>query len=75
MNACTAPSGRRLTPSPLDRTVTEVMSRPLSPEELAGFGPERRKPPRVMPVVKVLTPSREDGPRGRGVFVGVRGTF
>ena len=68
-------SSRPSTPSDRDRAVREAMSRPLSPEELEGFGPAKREPPRVVPVVKILSPSKEDGPRGYGVFIGVKGTF
>lgn len=75
MNESTGTSNGSPAQSPLDRAVAEVMSRPLSPEELKGFGPARRTPPSVVPVVKVTTPSPEDGPKGYGVFVGVKGSF
>lgn len=61
--------------SPVDKTILWNREHPLTPDELKGFGPAKRKPPKTMPVVKVLTPSSEDGPKGYGVFIGVKGTF
>lgn len=61
--------------SPLDRAMRDAMGRPLSPEELSGFGPKRRKAPRASLVVKRLTPHQPDGPKGHGWFIGVKGTF
>lgn len=61
--------------SPVDKAILWNRERPLTPDELKGFGPTKRKPPKIAPVVKVLTPSSEDGPKGYGVFIGVKGTF
>ena len=61
--------------SPVDKAILWNRGRPLTPDELKGFGPAKRKPPKTVPVVKVLTPSSEDGPRGYGVFIGIKGTF
>lgn len=61
--------------SPLDRAMRDAMGRPLSPEELSGFGLEKRKPPRASLVVKRLSPHQPDGPKGHGWFIGVKGTF
>ena len=59
----------------LNRAVEEVMSRKLTKEELKGFGREKPKMPDVYPFVKVAFPSKEDGPKGYSVTVGVKGTF
>lgn len=61
--------------SPVDKAILWNRERLLTPDELKGFGPAKRKPPKTVPVVKVLTPSSEDGPRGYGVFIGIKGTF
>lgn len=61
--------------SPLDRATMDAIGRPLSPWELSGFGPEKRKPPRSSLVVKRLSPHQPDGPKGHGWFIGVKGTF
>lgn len=61
--------------SPVDKAILWDRERPLTPDELKGFGPAKREPPKTVPVVKVLTPSSEDGPRGYGVFIGIKGTF
>lgn len=59
----------------LEEAVRTVVSRPLSPGELKGFGKPGRKPPRAFPFVKVSGPSAEDGPKGYTVFIGVKGRF
>ena len=61
--------------SPIDKAILWNRERPLAPDELKGFGPAKRKPPKTVPVVKVLTPSSEDGQKGYGAFIGIKGTF
>ena len=66
-----ASSTSSLKPSAVDRAVRDVMSRPLSPEELSGFGPAKRKAPSAWPVASV-----KRGRDGRPVVeVGVKGVF
>lgn len=59
----------------LEDVVREVMSRPLSPGELKGFGKPGGRPPRTVPFVKVSGPSAEDGPKGYRIVAGVKGRF
>lgn len=61
--------------SPADEAILWNRKTPLSPDELKGVGPAKRKLPRFRPVVKILTPSSEDGPKGYGLFIGIKGTF
>lgn len=61
----------------LDKTVREVMSRPLSPDELKGFVRKGDGPPvhpTVKPFVDVSLVTRR-GKRGIKVTAGVKGTF
>jgi len=59
----------------LDRAVNEVMSRPITDEELKGFGRKKPKPPDVYPYIKYYAPSNTDGPKGHSIEIGIKGKF
>lgn len=64
-------------PTILDKAIMMNREKPLTSEELKGFGkfspkPKRRK---VYPFIKVSMPSKEDGPKGKTVMIGIKGTF
>lgn len=63
----------------LDKVVMDVMSRPLTAEELSAFGKAgKRKPAKggtLRPYISIKTPDKEDGPKGCSVVFGISGTF
>lgn len=64
-------------PNALDKAMAMNRSKPLTEKELKGFGkfPPKPKPRRVYPFIKVTMPSKEDGPKGKTVMIGIKGTF
>lgn len=62
--------------SQADKAILWNRERPLTPDELKGFGPPGRKPGRpAKPYIHVHGPDKEDGPKGWAVEVGVKGMF
>lgn len=59
----------------LDKVVNEVMSKPITEEELKGFGRQKSKPRDTRPYFKFKCPSREDGPKGYSIEIGIKGKF
>lgn len=62
-------------PTELDKATKAAASRPLSKDELGGFGKPKRKIPKVRPHFEVHLPSKENGQYGVTVEVGIQGTF
>ena len=62
-------------PTELDKAIMLSRSKPLTTEELTGFGKVKRRFPSTYPFVKFAMPDKEDGPKGVSVTVGVKGTF
>jgi hypothetical protein len=62
------------TRSKLDAAYAEVMSRPLTPDELKGFIKTEKKTKQVRPYVSVGI-ARHREKRGPKVELGVKGTF
>lgn len=64
-------------PTLLDKAIMMNREKPLTAKELKGFGKLRPKPRqrKVYPFIKVSMPSKEDGPKGKTVMVGIKGTF
>lgn len=61
--------------SPLDKAILWNRERPLTPDELKGFGPVKKPGATVRPHVRISGPDKEDGPEGFTIEVGVKGTF
>jgi hypothetical protein len=61
--------------SPIDETIMWNRERPLTPDELKGFGPTKKPSATVRPYVRISGPDKEDGPKGFTITVGVKGTF
>lgn len=62
-------------PSQADKAIMWSRGKPLTPDELKGFGPARKPGAPVRPYVSISGPDKEDGPKGFTVEVGVKGTF
>lgn len=62
-------------PSPIDQAILWNRERPLTPDELKGFGSVRRPERTVRPYIRVSGPDKENGPKGYTVMVGVKGSF
>lgn len=61
--------------SPINKAITWNSERPLSQDELSGFGRVKRKWPSKYPFIKMSMPDKEDGPKGVSVILGVKGKF
>jgi hypothetical protein len=64
--------------SALDKAMQENRKRPLTEEELSGFGMAKPEPDTDLtccPFFKVKMPSKEVGPKKASIIVGVKGTF
>lgn len=61
--------------SPIDKATLWNRRRPLTPDELKGFGPVRRPGATVRPHIHISGPDKEDGPKGFTIEVGVKGVF
>lgn len=66
-------------PTPLDRAMAWFREKPLTEEELSGFVKAGRREPDkgfvIRPFANLEMPSKEDGPKGVTVTIGVKGTF
>lgn len=62
-------------PSQADKAILWNRERPLTPDELKGFGPARKPGATKRPYVRISGPDKEDGPKGFTIEVGVKGTF
>lgn len=62
-------------PSPIDKAILWNRERPLTPDELKGFGPARKPGATKRPYIRISGPDKEDGPKGFTIEVGVKGTF
>lgn len=62
-------------PTELDKATKAAASRPLSEDELKGFGHGFDGTPDLRPHVKVIMPSKETGHKGVNIEIGVQGTF
>lgn len=66
-------------PTVLDKALEWSRNKPLIKEELSGFVKAGGKNPdkglTIRPFVKIQMPDREDGPKGKTVIVGIKGTF
>ena len=58
----------------LDTAYAEVMSKPLTPEELKGFGKIKKDADRARPYASIGIVERR-GKRGLKVELGLKGTF
>jgi hypothetical protein len=61
--------------SPIDKAILRNRERPLTPDELKGFGPARKPKASVRPYVSISSPSKTGGPKSWIVELGVKGTF
>lgn len=61
--------------SPIDKAILWNRERPLTPDELKGFGPTKKPGAAVRPHIRISGPDKEDGPEGFTIEVGVKGTF
>lgn len=61
--------------SPIDKAILWNRGRPLTPDELEGFGPTEKPEVHVRPHVLLSGPDKEDGPKGSTIEIGVKGTF
>lgn len=61
--------------SPIDKAILWNRERPLTPDELKGFGPGKNPEVTVRPHIRILGPDNEDGPKGFTIEIGVKGTF
>jgi hypothetical protein len=61
--------------SPADKAILWSRGKPLTPDELKGFGPGRKPGRAVKPYISVHGPDKENGQKGWAVEVGVKGTF
>lgn len=62
-------------PSPIDKAILWNRERPLTPDELKGFGPVKKSEVSVRPHIRISGPDKEDGPKGLTIEVGVKGKF
>ena len=61
--------------SKVDEAIDWSRKKPLTKEELSGFGKADRTAPKTKPYIKISSPSKEDGPKGFSIEAGVKGTF
>ena len=61
--------------SPIDKAILWNRERPLTPDELKGFGPGKNPEVTVRPHIRIFGPGNEDGPKGFTIEIGVKGTF
>lgn len=61
--------------SPIDKAILWNRGRPLTPDELKGFGPAEKPEVPVRPHLRISGPDKEDGPEGSTIEIGVKGTF
>lgn len=61
--------------SPVDKAILWNRERPLTPDELKGFGPARKPGRAINPYIHVRGPDKEDGQKGWAVEIGIKGTF
>ena len=63
--------------SKVDEAIEWSRKKPLTKEELSGFGfgKARCTAPETKPYIKISSPSKEDGPKGFSIEAGVKGTF
>lgn len=62
-------------PTELDKATKAATSRPLSKDELKGFGHRFDRTSDLRPYVKVIMPSKENGHKGVNIEIGIQGTF
>ena len=61
--------------SSIDGATLWYRGRPLTPDELKGFGHAKNPEDTVRPYIRVSGPDKEDGPKGTTIEVGVKGAF
>lgn len=61
--------------SPIAKAIMWNRERPLTPGELKGFGPVKKRGETVRPHIRVSGPDKEEGPKGFTIEVGIKGTF
>lgn len=59
----------------IDKAILWNRGRPLTPDELKGFGPANKPRATVRPHIRISGPDKEDGPKGFTIEVGVKGVF
>lgn len=62
-------------PSLIDKVILWNRERPLTSDELKGFGPVKKPARTTRPYIRIFGPDKEDGPKCRGWFIGVKGVF
>lgn len=62
-------------PSPIDKAIEWNRRTPLSPKEREGFGPVKPRLPDTYPYMKYSGPSKEGGPKGHTIEIGIKGKF
>lgn len=67
-------------PTVSDKLIMWSRSQPLTAEQLSGFGKVSshtgaKKGTQIYPFIKFLTPDKEDGYKGYGVMIGIKGSF
>ena len=62
-------------PSLIDKAILWNRERPLTSDELKGFGPAKKPERTTRPYIRLFGPDKEDGPKGYGGFIGIKGVF
>ena len=62
-------------PTEIDKAILWSRNKPLSAEELTGFGRAKPSLPSTYPFINISMPNKEDGPKGKSIEIGIKGTF